>query len=234
VKLLNRHLGASADIVASEHGIIDKFIGDAVVAFWGPPITQDHALRACRAALKMVAVTRSLADECKALGCEPFHLRIGIATGEVLVGNIGSPSKFNYTVMGDTANLGSRLEGVNTLYETQILVDRSTADAVTSQLVVRPVDIVRVKGRREPVELFEVIAEQSAADEQIWNWVAGYAEALSLYRQRRWAAAKDGFEELAERFPQDEVAKRMASRCISYLLEPPAQNWDGVFNLDSK
>src|SRR5262249_7037346 len=127
VSLLNQHLGVSADIVTSEKGVVDKFIGDAVVAFWGPPLTEDHTPRACRAALRMVDAAATLAGRCAELGIPSLRIRIGIATGDMLVGNIGSTSKFNYTVMGDTVNLCARLEGINKLYGTTITINDHAA-----------------------------------------------------------------------------------------------------------
>lgn len=163
VRLLNRHLGDAADVIAETRGIVDKFIGDAVVAFWGPPLTDAHAEAACRAALRCAARTAGLADLCRALGCPPLRLRVGLATGDVLVGNIGSPSKFNYTVMGDTANLGARLEGLNKLYGTCILAAQRTVREAGPAIVWRQIDTVRVVGRAEPVVVCEVLAEADGA-----------------------------------------------------------------------
>lgn len=159
VRLLNRHLGDAADVIAETRGIVDKFIGDAVVAFWGPPLTDAHAEAACRAALRCVARTAGLADLCRALGCPPLRMRVGLATGDVLVGNIGSPSKYNYTVMGDTANLGARLEGLNKLYSACILAAQRTVREAGDAIIWRTIDTVRVVGRAEPVVVCEVLAE---------------------------------------------------------------------------
>jgi adenylate cyclase len=150
VAVLNRFLGASADVVKELNGYLDKFTGDGVIAFWGPPVEKDHALAACRAALRMVELTKQFTDP-------PLRVRIGIATGEVLVGIVGSESsKKNYTAMGDVVNLASRLEGVNKEYGTQILVDATTASAVNGTIPTRRIGVVQVRGREEPVEVFEV------------------------------------------------------------------------------
>ncbi|WP_428939716.1 adenylate/guanylate cyclase domain-containing protein [Fontivita pretiosa] len=153
VEVLNRFLGASADIVKELNGYLDKFVGDGVVAFWGPPVEQNHALAACRAALRVVELARQFTDP-------PLRVRIGIATGPAIVGIIGSPrSKKNYTAMGDVVNVASRLEGVNKELGTQILIDAATAQALDGAIETRSAGVVQVRGREQAVEVFEVIVE---------------------------------------------------------------------------
>ena len=226
VNLLNEYLGRSADIVGAHGGIVDKFIADAVVAFWGPPFSEDHATLACRAALDLVTSTNEMAGACRALNIPPFRVRIGIATGEVLAGIIGSAAKQDYTVIGDIANLAARLEGVNKIYKTQILATAATAQAAEAKILFRKLDTVRVIGRSEPVEIFQVIG-QGQRDAHAEN---RYASALSLYQKRDWAKAAAAFRALEG----DPTALAMALRCESFSTAPPAQDWDGIWQQESK
>ncbi len=236
VNLLNEHLGDAADIVTQQRGIVDKFIGDAVVAFWGPPITKEdeHAGLACRAALRIVRGIHRLDDKCRMLGMPPLGIRVGVATGDVLVGIIGSANKYNYTVMGDTANLGSRLEGLNKLYGTSILVTERTARAAERFVMTRRVDRVRVVGRAEPVELYEVLAERGEENGVLPKRCAAYAEAVKLYERRAWADAASAFQGVARDFPEDAAARTMAQRCTAFISEDPGPAWDGVWTATAK
>jgi class 3 adenylate cyclase len=228
-ELLNGYLEGAADVVAEHRGIIDKFIGDGVVAFWGPPMEERHALMACRAALKLVRRTFDQSEVAQKLGLPPLRVRVGVATGEVLVGNIGSKSKYNYTVMGDVANLASRLEGVNKLYGTQILVtDRTRRDAGPG-IVARRIDTVRVIGRREPVELWELLGESDQVNGQLAERMKQYESALNLYLSRQWSDARAAFDRL-----DDPPARAMAGRCAVLADQDPTSAWDGVWNLDRK
>lgn len=236
VTLLNQHLGDAADIVTQQRGIVDKFIGDAVVAFWGPPITknEEHAGLACRAAVRIVRGIHRLDEKCRTLGMPPLGIRIGIATGDVLVGIIGSANKYNYTVMGDTANLGSRLEGLNKLYGTSILVTERTAREADRFVVTRRVDRVRVVGRAEPVELYEVLTERDQDNGELPKRCTAFAEAVALYERRAWADAATAFERVAEEFPEDAAARTMADRCAAFREQDPGPTWDGVWTATQK
>jgi class 3 adenylate cyclase len=217
VQLLNQFLGASADIVKDLSGYLDKFSGDGVVALWGPPFEPNHATAACRAALRMVELSNQFTDP-------PLRVRIGIATGEAIVGIIGSESsKKNYTALGDVVNLASRLEGVNKIYGTQILVDAETARLVKDQIPVRRIDIVRVVGRAEPVELYEILADGAASH------IDGYQQAMELYIARQWSAARDIWAQI-----DDPPARAMNARCEQFIQSDPGATWDGVWKLESK
>ena len=228
-ELLNGYLEGAADVVAEHRGIIDKFIGDGVVAFWGPPMEEHHALMACRAALKLVQRTLDHSEVARKLGLPPLRVRVGLATGEVLVGNIGSKSKYNYTVMGDVANLASRLEGVNKLYGTQILVTERTRREAGASIVARKIDTVRVIGRQEPVELWELLRESDQTNGQLDERMEQYEAALGLYQSRRWTEARAAFDRL-----DDPPARAMAGRCAVLADQDPPSAWDGVWNLDRK
>ena len=234
VALLNGYLGDAADTVTEQRGIVDKFIGDAVVAFWGPPITDDHAALACRAAVRMVRGTRRHDERCRALGVPPLAVRVGVATGEVVVGIVGSSNKFDYTVMGDTANLGSRLEGLNKLYHTHVLATARTAREAAAAVVTRPIDRVRVVGRAEPIELHEVLAERGEEDGEVALRCEAYAEALARYERRDWPAARAAFERILGEWPNDGASRAMAGRCATFQHEDPGPDWDGVWVATSK
>jgi class 3 adenylate cyclase/HAMP domain-containing protein len=233
IQLLNQYLGSAADTVSHTRGIVDKFIGDAVVAFWGPPLTDANAALACESALRIVRDTDELFETVPQFKDLSLRVRVGITTGEVIVGNIGSPSKFNYTVMGDTVNLASRLEGVNKVYGTQILVDARTSTEAAAAVVTRKIDTVRVVGRSEPVELFEVLAMRPDA-EQWRDRCEAYANALARYRNGDWSAAQSAFADILDDDPTDNPAKTLADRCAAFVEQPPDADWDGVFDLDSK
>jgi adenylate cyclase len=235
VSLLNGHLGDAADIVTATRGIVDKFIGDAIVAFWGPPITRpdEHAGLACVAALRVARSIRRLDAQCGRLGVRPLAVRVGVATGEVLVGIIGSANKYNYTVMGDAANLGSRLEGLNKIYGTNVLVSERTAQEAAGAVLTRRVDRVRVFGRAEPVDLYEVIAERGEENGAVLRCEA-YAEAMSQYDRRAWPIAAAAFERMTREWPHDGAARAMAERCTAFQESDPGTDWDGIWNAATK
>jgi adenylate cyclase len=237
VHLLNAHLGDAAKAVTGTRGIVDKFIGDAVVAFWGPPITlrEEHAGLACVAALRIVAGVHRLDPECERLRVNPLSVRVGITTGEVLVGIIGSADKCSYTVIGDDVNLASRVEGLNKIYGTNILVCPRTAAEAGRIVITRRLDRVRVIGRAEPVEPFEVLAERgTAAEAAALLRCEAYAEALSLYERRDWSAAAAAFKRVIREWPEDRAADVMAERCDTLRQAAPDADWDGVWSAMSK
>ncbi len=227
VALLNGHLGDAADIVTDTRGIVDKFIGDAVVAFWGPPITSEsgHAGLACRAALRITQSVRRPRRRMRPSGHAPLCVRVGVATGEVLVGIIGSANKYNYTVMGDTTNLGSRLEGLNKIYGTSVLVTARTAHEASSAVFhERESTRVRVIGREEPVELHEVLGEKEDTSHNgaIPLRCEAYAEAFRRYERRAWLEAHGAFQKICTEWPHDAVARAMADRCAEFQQADPA------------
>ena len=236
VALLNEYLTAMSDIVVQHGGIIDKYQGDGLMAEFGVPVPMDdHALRACRAALQMQRELKRLRAEWARRGTPLLHARIGINTGAVLVGNLGSQRIMDYTVMGDHVNLASRLEGSNKAYGTSILVSEFTWQAAGSALIGREIDRVRVVGREEPVAVYEVVAEpDEAAAASISELMAGFEAALALYRTRDFDAALDAFTALALQYPEDGPTAVYVERCRKYRSNPPPVDWDGVFALSSK
>ncbi|MSP88019.1 MAG: adenylate/guanylate cyclase domain-containing protein [Alphaproteobacteria bacterium] len=228
---LNQYFAAMTEIVEAQGGFVDKFIGDAVVAVFGAPVADpDHARRAVLAAIEM---RRVLADEAArfTLGDgQPVRARIGVNSGMALVGNIGSPRRFNYTVMGDAVNLAARLEGANKGYGTQILVSADTADACGAAIVFREIDRVRVVGRTAPVGLLEPLAPAEAATAADRARAESFAAALALWRTGDFAQARAGFAALA---PADGAAAKFATRAEAMAKAPP-RDWDGVTDLREK
>lgn len=237
VKLLNAYLSAMSDIVLDVRGTIDKYEGDAIIAFFGAPIEDpDHAVHACESAVKMKRTEAELNERFLADGMSPTPLatRIGINTGDMVVGNMGTERKMDYTIMGHAVNLAARLEGVNKQYGSFILVSEATRALCGDQFVFRPFDAVRVVGVSEPVQLFELLDERSAASTDLIERVEGFEQALQLFRGRRFAEAKSIFTDLAKRFPGDGPSRTYLKRCTTYVESPPPENWDGVYNLTQK
>jgi adenylate cyclase len=236
VALLNEYLTAMTDIVLEEGGIIDKYQGDALMAEFGVPVPmKDPAKAACRAALRMQDQLVHMREAWARSGKPPLEARVGINTGIVLVGNLGSRRIMDYTVMGDHVNLGSRLEGTNKVYGTKIMVSEFTWDEVKDDFVGRELDWIAVKGKSKGVGVFELLAtREQGVSAETSALVSGYAEALALYRARCFGEALTAFRALAERHPTDGPTRLMASRCSEYLDRPPPESWDGVYEMTVK
>jgi adenylate cyclase len=230
VHRMGQYLDEMTRIIAACGGTIDKFIGDAIMAFWGAPApAPGHAAQACVAAIRS---QRKLA-ELRATATEPWlaklHARIGIATGEVLVGNIGTPERFNYTVMGDTVNLASRLQSLGKLYGTAILVSEPAYQAARAHVVGRPVDIVQVKGKHRGVRIYELLCLASDDDEPARALAAAFEEGLAAYVARDFRGAADCFERALLLRSQDPPASLLLDRCRRFMRSPPPEDWDGVY-----
>ena len=227
VELLGGYFDAMTQVIQSRGGTIDKFIGDAIMAFWNAPgDAPDHAKLAVEAALACQAKL----DEMRKNDPRLAHLkaRIGVATGEVLVGNIGASDRMNYTVMGDCANLASRLEGLNKAYGTSIMIAESTFDA--ARLIARPIDVVAVKGRVKGVRVYEPL-EPNAANER---FAAACARALDAYLARDFAAAAKSWDEALAMRPDDEASETMRARAVAYAKDAPPADWNGAHVMKEK
>lgn len=235
VALLNDYLTLMTDRILATGGTVDKFEGDAIIAFWGAPIHMpDHAARACEAALQCRDLQPALDGISAAGGLPRLVTRIGLSTGEMVVGNMGSSRRFDYTVMGSVVNLGSRLEGVNKVYGTRILVPSATAGAAGDSFVLCETDTVRVVGQRRPVTLFELVCRRGEETEGLPGRLKAYGKALELYRSGRFGEASSAFREVALHGGSPAAAAAMADRCGSMAAGPPPAAWDGVWNLTSK
>jgi adenylate cyclase len=234
-ELLNEYLGAMTDILFLHEGLLDKYIGDAVMAFWGAPIgVPDHAARCCRAALDMLDALPALHARWQARGWPVIEIGIGIDTGDAVVGNFGSATRFNYTAMGDHVNLASRLEGLNKMYGTHLLISESTREAVGDDFVCREVDRVRVKGKNVPVGVFEVLGRREDDDGRRRALAEGFATALAAYRRQAWDEAIAALERLATAHPDDGPIGLYVERCRALRAAPPGADWDGVFVAKTK
>jgi adenylate cyclase len=216
-------------------GTLDKFIGDSIMAFWGAPLPNpDHAVTACRAALACQERLKELHEKWIREGKPLFYQRIGINTGEVIVGNMGSATRLNYTVVGDTVNAASRFEGLNKLYGTRIIIGQSTWDLVKDQFVARPLDLVSVKGSMKGVRIYELMAEAAGAGESTRAVAALAAEAMEHYLGRRWSEAIARYDRILEIQPGDQPSRVMKDRCRDMLASPPPDDWNGVHRIESK
>ena len=234
VFLLNEYLGEMTDILFKRWGTLDKYIGDAIMGFWGSPYPQeDHAERACACALDMQARLLELNRKWESEGRKQLSIGIGVNTGLVNVGNMGSDRRLAWTVMGDAVNLASRLEGLNKEYRTGIIISENTWREVAPKFACRELDYTRVKGKLQPVSLYELLAFASEAPRYA-DLLAQFAAALAAYRRRDWDEAIDRFEALLARYPDDGPSHELLKRSHEYRREGPAADWDGVYVMKTK
>ncbi|MBI4796050.1 MAG: adenylate/guanylate cyclase domain-containing protein [Deltaproteobacteria bacterium] len=233
---LSEYFDELTQILSEHRGTVDKYIGDGIMAFWGAPLPDaDQASRACQAALlcqeKLQVLNQKWADAGKIV----LPTRIGISTGETVVGNVGSSERINYTVMGDNVNLASRLEGANRIYATRILVSQATYDKVADEFWFRPVDIIAVKGKTAETTVYELMGRKGAGEtDSIAELCREFTRGFNTYLERNWTAGTDIFARLAQKFPGDAPTALYLSRCRQYLEQPPAADWKGVTYLESK
>ncbi|HMH76371.1 MAG TPA: adenylate/guanylate cyclase domain-containing protein, partial [Candidatus Udaeobacter sp.] len=235
VALLNTYRSEMADVVFRHDGVLAQYAGDAIEAFWNAPMDQaDHARRACLTALDMVAALATLRPQFEARGWAHLDLGVGINTGQMVVGNMGSKDRLIYTAVGDPVNVAARLEGLSKEYGVRIVVGEATVAAEPRTFIYRFLDLVAVKGRSEPLRCFEVMARAGALDAAGERRLARYHEALDLYHARRWADALRLLDELGGEAPADGPIALYRRRTRALLADPPADDWDGVFVAESK
>ncbi len=241
VKIMNLYLSTMSEPINAHRGVIDKYIGDAIMAYWGPPFIEDkeQAHFACLAAVDMISrVAKLRTDLPELLGVRTIpadcDIRIGIATGEALVGSIGSQYMMSFTVMGDTVNLASRLEGVNKAYGSRCLISEATAKACNAEVELREIDRLVVVGQSQPQTVFEIMGKKGAlASEQI-ALRTHYAEGLAAYRARRWDEARIAFAAALEAMPGDGPSAALMTRIGEFEQSPPPDDWDGARHLETK
>jgi adenylate cyclase len=235
VNALNDYLTDMCKIIVDYEGTIDKFEGDAIIAFWGAPsIQEDHARLACYASIDMQKSIKEIDARFVALGRPRIAVRMGLNTGLMVVGNMGSAQRMDYTMMGDSVNLASRLEGANKAYGSDIMISQMTYEKVRDDVDVRELDTLRVVGKREPVKVFQLLERKGASSELMAKLTLAFELALEDYKQRDYAQALAGFTECALMVPEDRPSQVYCKRCAAYLENPPADDWDGVFNLTEK
>ena len=231
VRFLNIYLGAMTNIILGRQGTLDKYEGDAIMAFWGAPISQeDHAVRACNAALECQKKLGELRLDWERQNLPPFRVRIGLNSGEAIAGNMGSESRFDYTVMGDNVNLASRLEGINKQYGTELMVSEATRTLIGDDFVCRELDLIRVKGKDKPVRIFELVGKKDEVAPEMVQKIGVFQKALEFYRSKNFMAAIEKFKTIAN----DPPSGVFAHRCEVFIQNPPAADWDGVWTFTEK
>ncbi|HAE23537.1 MAG TPA: hypothetical protein DCG47_14650 [Spirochaetaceae bacterium] len=235
VQLLNEYLSEMSDIIMHNRGTVDKYEGDAIMAFWGAPLSYpEHPYNACLSAVQMQARLEELRAAWRAQGRDELKVRIGLNTGKAVAGNMGSHTRMNYTVMGDSVNLASRLEGANKFYGSYTMASEYTWQATKDDFRYRELDIIRVVGKAEPIRVFELIGLKGGLSDAREAVLASFDSGLALYRQRRWKEALNAFTAALRVDMADGPSRVYYARCRKFLSSPPAADWDGVSSLSSK
>jgi adenylate cyclase len=231
IELLSEYYAIMTEQIFAYEGMLKEYVGDELMAIFGAPIAQaDHAERACATALAMRERRAELREEWAKIGRPPLIARTGVNSGLMLVGNLGSKYRFAYGVLGDQVNLGSRLEGLNKQYGTDILIGENTVQLIGDAFLLREIDLVRVIGRENAVRIYELLAKAGTSLPQAQEKAfRSYAAGLEAYRQQRWHDAIGLFEEGLALWHGDGPSRVMAGRCQVYQKTPPPEDWDGVF-----
>ncbi|MCE1190359.1 MAG: CHASE2 domain-containing protein [Ignavibacteria bacterium] len=236
IGFLNEYLSEMTRIVFENKGTLDKYIGDAIMAFWGAPVPiEDHAYYGCKSALEMQRRLKLLQEKWRAEGQPEISSRMGLNTGDVVVGNVGGKQRFDYTVMGDAVNLASRLEGANKQYSTLIMISESTYELVKDKFQTRELDLLTVKGKYKPVQVYELLAlsgEELSAE--LTETLKHYNLGLEFYKQQKFTEAKEAFSRALSISPADGPSKTYTGRCDLLIQNPPPPDWDGVFHMTTK
>ena len=232
VDSLNRYFNVMVDIIMARKGIVDKYIGDAIMAFFGAPVKhEDDALQSVKAGLEMDAGLADFNARQKAAGKPQWQIGVGINFGEVTVGNIGNEKKMDYTVIGDMVNLASRLEGLTKYYHQRIIISETLHDKVKDSVPCRLLDYVAVKGKKEHVRIYSAKLALGPKEREAWDL---HNAAMEEYYGRRFGMAARKFEDVGRMLPNDFASKLLRDRCMLYEKEPPAKDWDGVEVMKSK
>ncbi len=233
VKLINDYLSPMTDIILRNGGTVDKYMGDAIMAFWGAPVWQeDHAFRAARTSLEMMDQLRVLQAQWAREGLPTIDIGIGLSTGRLTVGNMGSGLRFDYTVMGDSVNLGSRLEGLNKEYGTHIIVPKYTYEDIKNEFVLRELDRIRVKGKKVPIHIFELMGVKG--DQRLSEIAAAFEAGLAAYRRKKWDVAIARFQETLAKNPGDGPSRTFLTRIENLKQSDLPADWDGVYTMTKK
>lgn len=235
VELLNAYLSLMVNIIFEHQGTLDKFIGDAIVAFWGAPVMlEDHHHKAVAAAIQMKKQLRQFNREHEGSHFPPFHIGIGIHTGEVILGNIGSTKKLDYTVIGDSVNLTSRLEGLTKTYGCEVIVSQDTYAHIKDRICCRKLDNVMVKGKKKPIVIYEVIDEIPLVDEQDLKIIELTETAFNSYCRREFESSISLYQSILEQKPEDHLSTMFLERCRQYRQHPPPEDWNGAYVMTTK
>ena len=224
------------DVVFRNDGILDKYIGDAIMAVFGAPLTTPRdADNAVKAAIEMTWALRQFNAQRAERGLQPIDIGVGLSSGHVIAGSIGSEKRLDYTVIGDCVNLAARLESATKYYGTKVLMSDQTLRQLQTPRPMREIDLLRVKGRQQPIAVFEpleYLPDQARAD--LMSVLPEYKESIKLYRQQRWSEALELLDKVLAVRPEDRPSLLHRDRCLFYQTQPPEQPWDGVWNLTEK
>jgi adenylate cyclase len=235
VDFINQFLSALIDIAMDKGGTVERFLGDAVMVIWGAPVEQeDHAQRACQAGVAMaLEIARISAAESERIGA-PVHARVGINSGSMTAGNIGANRRFNYTVLGDSVNLAARLEGINKIYQSTVIIGAATAAQLGDNFVLRYLDTVTVKGREQAEKIYELLGLNGEVPPEKLQAAEAYAEGMTAYQKRNWQKASDSFTKGLEADPADGPCAVLKARCTVFADNEPTADWNGVFDISVK
>ena len=241
VGLLNHYFTAATTCIRQHHGIVDKLIGDAVMAFWANPFSEgeSHALDACLACLEMRPAFAKIEQEISQItglrrNIPKFHVRMALATGDTLIGTIGSATTKSFTVIGDTVNIASRLEGVNKVYGTDLIINEDCYRLAERDIEAREIDFVTVYGKTEPVRIYELLSKMGQLDPKTAELRNAFAIALQLYREQKWTEAEKEFRNCLAIRKNDGPSLEFLTRIATFVRTPPPQNWNGVWQTASK
>ena len=241
VGLLNHYFTAATTCIRQHHGIVDKFIGDAVMAFWTTPFSEgeDHARDACFACLEMRPAFAKIEQEISQItglrrNIPKFHVRMALATGDTLIGTIGSATTKSFTVIGDTVNIASRLEGVNKVYGTDLIINEDCYRLAELEIEAREIDFVAVYGKTEPVRIYELLSKMGQLDPKTAELRDAFAIALQLYREQKWTEAEKAFQNCLKISKNDGPSIEFLTRIATFARTPPPKDWNGVWQTASK
>jgi adenylate cyclase len=221
--------------VLENNGLVDKYIGDAIMAFWGAPMDNaNHAIDSCTTAIKMKRKMMEFSDECKKKGLPEIKIGMGINTGDMVVGNMGSNKRFDYTVIGDNVNLASRLESLTKQYHIGINISQTTFDMIKGKgFAARELDFVAVKGKSKPVKIYELVGFENDITKKEKDLIAHFEKGVKHYFSKEFKEALKAFEECKEKY-DDETSDVYIERCKEFIKNAPPKDWDGVFVAKTK
>lgn len=235
VDLLNMYLTDMTEIIIKYEGTVDKYEGDAIIAFFGAPLSfEDHAARTCLAAIDMQKRLAELREKWKRDGKHQLFMRIGMNTGQVVVGNMGSINRMDYTMMGDSVNLAARLEGVNKQYQTSTMISQFTYEMAKNDIEARELDSIRVVGKKEPIKIYELLGRKGEMDDFVRLILPHFQKGLEHYKNRQWEEGILCFEKALNLYEDDGPSLTYFERCITFQNHPPPPDWDGVFAMRTK
>ncbi len=234
VHLLNEYLTEMTSIIIKDQGLVDKYMGDAIMAFWGAPLDlPNHAEIACSSSLEMIEKLQKLQKKWKQQDIPFFDVGIGLNSGEAIVGNMGSSTRFDYTAIGDNVNIASRMEGLNKVYGTNIILTEKTYRLVKDKFETRKLDAVKVKGKNEPILIYELLSRKNELSKKQRDFISSYEDGLELYFQKKWREAITSFQRALE-YNEDKAANMLIMRCQEFIQNPPSIEWNGIWTQDNK